>query len=102
GQGDPAREEEDQAGRGDHLRLWAGIFRHLSQAERMQMRQVRGDTAQGASRGEGTMTLALPRLSPPDCALMRCACAAVPVAWCWQTRAIAVRSSFPPSRARRP
>src|SRR5262249_16660860 len=38
GQGDPARDEEEQAGRGDHLLLRAGIFRRLSQAERMQMR----------------------------------------------------------------
>ena len=55
-QGLPARHQEHQAGRRDHLQLWPRLFPQRHHAARLQMRQVPGETRRGPGQNtsEGT------------------------------------------------
>jgi len=56
-QGLPARHQEHQTGRRDHLQLWPRLFPQRHHAARLQMRQVPGETRRGpgqnTSQGSG-------------------------------------------------
>ena len=52
-QGLPARHQEHQAGRRDHLQLWPRLFPQRHHATRLQMRQVPGETRRGPGQDAG-------------------------------------------------